>query len=101
VDIDGEDKNEDNHEIPGVDANEDEENTDRTCGEMKLRSQPRREYNMFTTDGVEEEGITMLLFNEHDELVELDAEYLFLTETLGWGEETSTQTNAQSTQTNV
>ena len=94
--------NDDTGETPGVDDNDDEipgvdnindENDDneqtRTYGGMNLRSQPRREYNVFHMDGEQSEEIVMLQMGEDHELEEwdrLDAEYLFLTETLGWSE---------------
>ena len=62
-----------------------------TAGNMQLRKQRRKEYNIFNmTDIPDDEEIIMLHFDpDSDELTEaefdrLDAEYLFLTETLGW-----------------
>jgi hypothetical protein len=77
-------------EIPGVDEDDNDDQTDeRTYGGMSLRPQPRREYNVFNVNGEEErEEIVMLQFNDEggiDELDRVEAEYTFLTKTLGWG----------------
>ena len=59
---------------------------------MHLRSQPRREYNVFKLVGeAKDEQIVMLQFDEHMDLDEQcimddEAEWMFLTETLGWKE---------------
>jgi hypothetical protein len=80
--------NEDENE---EDTEEDELSTapERTYRGMKLRAQHRKEYDVFTTDGAREEAVIMLQFDDNGELEELDrldAEYTFLTETLGWAE---------------
>jgi hypothetical protein len=77
-------------EIPGVDEDDNDDQTDeRTYSGMSLRPQPRREYNVFNVNGEEErEEIVMLQFNDEGGIEELDrveAEYTFLTKTLGWG----------------
>lgn len=71
-------------ETPGVDDQpETPDIVERvTTGGMKLRPQFRKEYNVFNINGKEEEDPIVVL----DELDRLDAEYLFLTETLGWKE---------------
>ena len=57
---------------------------------MSLRAQPRKEYSdhVFNIDGHEENNNVVLLhFDDNgdaEELDRLDAEYMFLTETLGW-----------------
>ena len=67
-----------------------DKDTTRMAGRMKLRPQPRKEYNVFNINGEEEmEHIVMLQLDrdgELDEIDALDAEYMFLTETLGWKE---------------
>lgn len=73
------------------DANEDDDEAvpERTYQDMKLRSQPQREYNVFHVDGSAAEEMVMLTVGDDNKVCELDmitAEYLFLTETLGWKE---------------
>ena len=99
----------DTDEIPGVnnepvneegdanneegDANEANNKTERTAGRMNLRNQNRREYNVFNlTEEAENEGVLLFQMNPNTfdtveaEFDVLDAEYLFLTESLGWKE---------------
>jgi hypothetical protein len=72
-------------------SNEQDEANERTTGTMRLRPQARKEYNVFNTEGSTEEEIVMLSMgadnemheHEWDELDEVEAEYLLLTETLG------------------
>jgi hypothetical protein len=98
-----------NEEIPGVDIQEttgvdenddeeQEENNERTYQsngiKMNLRSQPRKNYDVFTTDGIpDDEQIILLQFAdgtcssvEEKFIDEDDVEWTFLTETLGWKE---------------
>jgi hypothetical protein len=57
---------------------------------MSLCKQPRCEYNVFNLEGhIRDEHVVLLQFDDHMELnkqtVDTDeAEWLFLTETLGW-----------------
>ena len=109
--------------IPGVDPaldatiesdeeEEEEEESDtgdeneRTAGGMTLREQPRREYDVFTQDGSgipdDEEIVLLNMCDENEcgyeeaEFDKLDAEYIFLHDTLGWKEGLSTSSNSNT-----
>ena len=115
--IPGVDNHSDDEEIPGVgdhSDSEDEENNDdsendddaeqvRTYNSMSLRSQSKRNYDVFAMDGSEvpngaemvmltlnddnETGIEEMKLDPEDlELARLTAEYMFLTGHLGWKE---------------
>lgn len=89
-------------ETPGVQAPEEPTNHERTYQvpneghTMNLRPQPKKEYNVFLMDGEEideNEELVLLTFSNNNEdgldetdIDELDAAYMFLTETLGWKE---------------
>ena len=97
-------------EIPGVDAGnpnqhsgkEEQANAnERTYasagngGTMRLRRKPRKEYNVFAQDGTVTDNEEIVLLNmcdenkngfEEAEFDKLEAEYMFLHDTLGWKE---------------
>ena len=83
------------YETSGV-STSDEENT-RTYKTMNLRKQSRKHYNVFTTNGMEKQSddeiILLTYCNDskngcEETMIDKDyAEYLFLTETLGWKHE--------------
>jgi hypothetical protein len=86
---DGQQSGEEQHDDP---------DTTRTYGGMRLRSQHRKEYDVFKD---ENDPIVLLQFSEDlehlEEMYSLEAEYTFLTETLGWKEglpETSYDTDS-------
>ena len=92
-------------ETAGVDENHSEDNNEENNARtyqaggsdgirMNLRNQPRKNYNVFTTDGLpENEQVILLQFTdascsnvEEKFIDEDDVEWTFLTETLGWRE---------------
>ena len=107
-------------EIPGVDAgnpnqHSDEEEqantkertyTSAVSGDiMKLRQQPRKEYKVFTQDGTVPDNEEIVLLNMCDEnkngfeetkFDKIEAEYMFLHDTLGWKEGLSDVTDANN-----
>jgi len=76
---------------------------------MNLRKQPRREYNVFSQEGnTINEDVVLLQFDDHMDLSEQsvkkdEAEWLFLTETLGWkkGLPEVEQKQHETTETNM
>ena len=81
---------EDNTEMMQDNNNDQNEEQERSYGDMTLRSQPRKEYDVFNND------VVLLQFDENGELDEqklnlddddhIESQYMFLTETLGWKE---------------
>ena len=93
----------DDDEVENEEEEEEEyEMRNTTAGNMNLRKQKRKEYDVFNmTDVQDDEEIIMLHFDtESDDLTEtefdrLDAEYLFLTETLGWKDGLDSEIDAE------
>ena len=106
-------EDEEDIETPGVGNDDDEveneeeeeekcEMRNATAGNMNLRKQKRKDYDVFNmTDVPDDEEIIMLHFDpDSDDLTEtefdrLDAEYLFLTETLGWKDGLDSEIDAE------
>ena len=73
---------------------------------MNIYNQPQKEYNVFNTDGEDDEKETLFLqFNPHNDTEldqvasdRLDAEWMFFTEILGWQEGLSEIENSNSKQ---
>ena len=73
---------------------------------MRLRHQPRKDYNVFAQDGIIPDNKEIVLLNmcdenkngfEEAEFDKLDAKYMFLHDTLGWKEGLSGVTDIKTT----
>ena len=76
------------------DTNNENNMNKRTAGQMNLRNRSQKEYNVFNITDETQDEETMLLQVDltnldiiETEIDTLEAEYMFLTETLGWKEE--------------
>ena len=94
-------QNDDNTSQKNTNVEEDEE-IQRTAGTMNLRRQNRKTYNLKEPEKANNKQALMLQFQSDDfDIVETafdqdEAEYIFLTETLGWKEGLNNETHDPS-----